>query len=322
MSRLRILMADDHENEISDARELLDSMDHEVDTATTYAGALDAAKNNEYDIAVIDLGWFTDKTSGIDHDRQLVERGGFRIADEVRRRNPGTRLILYSSRIDLPEVKEAAARKGMLCIQKSFNETSRQSLASMVKAFAQLLSADDQHRLPHGQVLPAGYSKLAEGLRSFFEDTQNACEDYGKNVFIMTRFKPGNRHLQAIDQALRKSLAAHGLRGHRADDRCYAADRNLWDNVCIYMFGCRYGVAILEDVIQEEFNPNVALEYGFLRGLGKPTLLLKERMFHPRADIIGTLLEEFDILDIDASIESAIARWARDIGVARPVGTP
>jgi CheY-like chemotaxis protein len=308
-------MADDHENEISDARQLLLSMDHTVDTATTYTTALDLSKENSYDIAVIDLGWYTDRSSGIQHDKELLERGGFRIADEVRKKNPDTKLILYSSRIDKPEIKETAIKKKMLCIQKSFNETSRQSLASMVKAFAQLLSADDQKRMPNGQPFPLGYLKLEEGMRSFFRDEQNGCVDYNKNVFIMTRFQPKNPQLESIDQVLRKSLAAHGLCGHRADDRCYVTDRNLWDNVCVYMLGCKFGVAVLEDIIQEEFNPNVALEYGFMRGLGKHVLLLKESRFHPRADIMGTLWEELDIFNIDSSIETAINRWAHDIGV-------
>jgi CheY-like chemotaxis protein len=308
MSRLKILMADDHEDEISDARQLLENMDHEVDTATTYAHAIELAKNQSYDIAVIDLGWFTDMTSGIQNNRLLVEKGGFRIADEVQKMHPNTQLILYSSRIDDPDIREAAIQKRMLCIQKSFNETSRQSLASMVKAFAQLLSSDNQ-------TLPTGYSKLEGGVRSFFLDKQNGCEDFNKNVFIMTRFQPGNAQLESIDGAIRRVLAAHGLRGHRADDRCYVADRNLWDNVCVYMIGCKYGVAVLEDIIQQEFNPNVALEYGFMRGLGKETLLLKEKRFQPRADIMGTLWEEFDIFEIDSFVEAAINRWLRDIGV-------
>ena len=61
------------------------------------------------------------------------------------------------------------------------------------------------------------------------------------------------------------SCIPHGLMGHRADDRCYPNDRNLWDNVCTYMFCCKYGVHILEDIMADEFNPNVALEYGFMR---------------------------------------------------------
>ena len=82
------------------------------------------------------------------------------------------------------------------------------------------------------------------------------------------------------------------------------------------MIGCKYGIALLEDIIADEFNPNVALEYGFMRALGKPTLLLKERRFKARADILGTLWEEFDILDIETSITSAVSRWLRDVGVS------
>ena len=77
---------------------------------------------------------------------------------------------------------------------------------------------------------------------------------------------------------------------------------------------CSLGIAVLEDIIVEEFNPNVALEYGFMLGLGKPTLLLKERRFRPRADILGTLWEESDILRLDETVPKAICRWLDDVG--------
>jgi hypothetical protein len=60
------------------------------------------------------------------------------------------------------------------------------------------------------------------------------------------------------------------------------------------MVGCRFGIAVPEDILVAEFNPNVALEYGFMRALGKPTLLLKEQRMLPRADILGTLWGQFD----------------------------
>jgi len=312
MSRLRILMADDHESEISDARELLSLMDHDVDTATTFSDALKYAQKNIYDIAVIDLGWFTDNTSGI-HDKNILEKGGFRINDEVQNKNPNTIRILYSNRIDIDEIRETAVKKGMLCIKKSFNENSRQSLASMVKAFAYLSS--DPRRMPNGQIIPYGFTKLEESIRKFYSDKQRHCCDYNKNVFIMTRFLPRNPQLEEIDCTLRNSLATHGLYAHRADDNCYMTDRNLWDNVCTYMICCKYGVAVLEDIIQEEFNPNVALEYGFMRGLGKHTLLLKEKRFHPRADILGTLYSEFDMLNINTTIDNAINQWVKEMDI-------
>lgn len=308
MARLKILMADDHDTEIADARELLVSLDHDVQTANTYKVALQLAERIPFDIAVIDLGWYTDLTSGIQGDRSLVEMGGFRIADAISKVHPNTQMILYSSRIDKPEVREAATQKRMLCIQKSFDEVSRQSLVSMVKAFALLLSSGSA-------IIPASHTKLEQPVRALLADSLNGCGDYEKNVFIMTRLQQGNRELEGIDRTIRTALSAHGLRGHRADDRCYVQDRNLWDNVCTYMIGCKYGIAILEDVFQDEFNPNVALEYGFMRGLGKEVLLLKEQRFKPRADIMGTLCEEFDIFQIESQVERAITRWLNDLGV-------
>lgn len=156
--------------------------------------------------------------------------------------------------------------------------------------------------------------KLQDPIAAFFRDAKNGCEDYEKNVFLMTRFQPGNETLEQIDRLIRGKLASASLVGHRADDRCYTSDRSLWDNVCTYMQCCSRGIAVLEDIIVEEFNPNVALEYGFMRGLGKPVLLLKERRFRPRADILGTLWEEFDILRLDQTVPSAIDRWLNDIG--------
>lgn len=166
--------------------------------------------------------------------------------------------------------------------------------------------------------LPKEYQKLVEPVRMFFEDEVRRCQDYDKNVFIMTRFQPGNDTLEALDKTIREKLSTHGLIGHRADDRCYPNDRNLWDNVCTYIFCCKYGIAVLENIIVDEFNPNVALEYGFMRALGKPTLLLKEQRFRPRADILGTLWNDFDILQVEKTVGSAIDRWLDDIGIGEP----
>ena len=60
------------------------------------------------------------------------------------------------------------------------------------------------------------------------------------------------------------------------------------------MIGCKYGIAILESKYKDEFNPNVALEYGFMTVLGREVILLIEETFkYRRADIVGTLGKEF-----------------------------
>src|ERR1035437_6614116 len=50
---------------------------------------------------------------------------------------------------------------------------------------------------------------------------------------------------------------------------------------------------------------------------GKPTLLLKERHFKPRADILGTVWEDFDILRMPHTISEAVSRWLADLGKMR-----
>jgi hypothetical protein len=188
-----------------------------------------------------------------------------------------------------------------------------EKLAYEVRSGTGNLASDEVLRIK-GMPIPGGYRKLKEPRESFFSDDERGCSNYDKNVFIMTRFLPGNRVLESIDNTIRTELKSVGLEGHRADDRVYPDDRNLWDNVCTYMVGCKYGIAVLEDVLRWEFNPNVALEYGFMRALGKPVLLLKEQRMIPRADILGTLWEEFDVFEIEMGITNSIRRWVRDLG--------
>lgn len=160
--------------------------------------------------------------------------------------------------------------------------------------------------------LPPGYLFLADDCARFFKDHPV----YDKNVFIMTRFVPGNRLLEKLDTELRAVLRSHGLNPVRADDRMYLRDRNLWNNVCVYMHCCSVGIAILEDRVADEFNPNVALEYGFMRALNKPVLLLADVGFRNlRADIIGTLREQFDITNIKGSIAAPVMRWISELGI-------
>jgi len=160
--------------------------------------------------------------------------------------------------------------------------------------------------------MPPGYQFLAEECARFFRDHPR----YERNIFIMTRFVPGNKILEELDEALRSVLGSYDLDPVRADDKMYMRDRNLWNNVCVHMICCKYGIAILEDRVADEFNPNVALEYGFMRALNKPTLLLADVGFRNlRADIIGTLRERFNIMDIKGTIRKPIEKWLKELGI-------
>lgn len=169
--------------------------------------------------------------------------------------------------------------------------------------------------------IPDAHRRYREELDDFHRDAP-----YDKSVFVMMKFsddtmgKEQRECLTHIYLAIESELHRHGLTPRRADQKTYARTKQLWDNICIYMLGSKHGIAVLEDYVGKEFNPNVALEYGFMKGLGREVLLLKEQGFkHSRADIIGTISKNFQIdspykVSID-SIREAVAGWLTDINV-------
>ncbi len=166
-----------------------------------------------------------------------------------------------------------------------------------------------------GLTLPEGYGHLANDCRRFLKDHP----DFRHNVFIMTRFGTDRPSTQ-LDKELRKVLSEYNLNPVRADDKNYSSDRTLWGNVCIYMLCCNYGIALLDDRNADEFNANVALEYGFMRALNRQTLLLADKGFsNLMSVVIGTLREKFDIADIEPTLRPALENWLRDVDVVKPV---
>lgn len=160
-----------------------------------------------------------------------------------------------------------------------------------------------------GFVVPPGYEMLTDACAVFLDDHP----DYTHNVFIMTGIGRDQRRVR-LDRELRSALREHGLNPVRADDRVYTPDRSLWHNLCVYMICCGMGIAAFEDGADEELNPNVTLEYGFMRALNKPTLLLVEKNLRRlRSDLAGTLYEPFDLANIE-TVRPAVAKWIRDLG--------
>ncbi len=135
------------------------------------------------------------------------------------------------------------------------------------------------------------------------------------NTFIMMRFRDADHHA-AILSAVRSSLAHYGVNGLRADDKSYA-DSPL-ANVKSYIAACNFGVAIFEQIDDDEFKPNVSLELGYMMACNKPVLLLKEkRLKSLPTDIVGQLYHTFDCFNIEQSVSSAVRKWLRDVGIAK-----
>lgn len=149
-------------------------------------------------------------------------------------------------------------------------------------------------------------------------DSSPVLFDYpnpGSNVFIIMRFRDGKQHHDILT-ALRKGLDHYGLFGLRADDKAYSD--SLWTNVKSYMDACEFGIAVFEQIEDQDFNPNVSLELGYMMAAKKPILLLKERHLKTLpADMLGHLYKPFDSYDVGPTIEPSIREWLRDVGVAK-----
>lgn len=158
-----------------------------------------------------------------------------------------------------------------------------------------------------------GYEHMQSSLDNFTYDNP----DFEKNVFIAMRFRDGKQFTE-IHEAIRTTLAEHGLKGLRSDSKTYPADGDLWTNVCVYMMGCKYVICVFEEIDEREFNPNIPLEYGFMRAINRQVLLLKDkRMPNMPSDIIGKLYRNFDTYNIGESIREQVSLWvSRDLGIA------
>ncbi len=133
---------------------------------------------------------------------------------------------------------------------------------------------------------------------------------YQQNCFLMMPFAATAAH-NSIAAVVRSAMLDLGFNVLRADDYAYSED--LLHNVEAYIFGCRFGVAIFERIVSDEHNANVALEIGYMYGLGKPVCLLKEQTVKKLpSDLIGRLYNEFDGQQPETSITQAIQRWLRD----------
>lgn len=132
-------------------------------------------------------------------------------------------------------------------------------------------------------------------------------------AFLMMKYEDTELH-QRISRTIKETCKTHNIRVLRADDKEYAED--LLTNIRVYMHGCNFGIAVYERLVEDEFNPNVSLEVGYMMALKKPVCLLKDNTLkHLLVDLIGRLYREFDTQDPENSIPLELNRWLVDKGL-------
>ena len=169
---------------------------------------------------------------------------------------------------------------------------------------------ESQHR-PNKKISDAAMStpEIASGLERFRTDYPAGS----KTAFIIMQFKDTNPHT-VIVQCIKDALKKHGITALRADDKEYMDD--LFSNIKTYMHACDFGIAIFERITEDDFNPNVSLEVGYMLGMNKNVLLLKDKTLKSlQVDLAGKLYKQFDTTAIEATLPQQIAKWLEDKGM-------
>ncbi len=148
--------------------------------------------------------------------------------------------------------------------------------------------------------------EIQQSIRDFRLDHP----DPRKVAFLMMKYGKTKAH-ENIVEGIKQALAPQGILALRADEKDYHAD--LYPNILTYLHGCGFGIAVFERIEQEEFNPNVSLEVGYMIALEKRVCLLKDRTLPKlHTDLVSKLYKEFDPQDPIASIPPVLKKWMKD----------
>lgn len=173
--------------------------------------------------------------------------------------------------------------------------TSEMSSGEIVQPFSAQYEIQTQYPL-----------EIAESLQRFQAD----YPDFRRNAFIMMKFGKTKGH-DAIINAIKATLEKYSINALRADDKQYHDD--LFPNVLTYIYGSRFGIAVFERLEEDDFNPNVSLEVGYMHALKKSVCLLKDKTLKTlHTDLVGKLYKIFDPQNPEATIPDELEKWLRD----------
>lgn len=147
-------------------------------------------------------------------------------------------------------------------------------------------------------------------IQNSLSEFQLDHRDPQKAAFVMMRFGKTQAHNNIV-QGIRDALAPFGISAVRADDKDWHSD--VYYNILTCIYGCSFGIAVFERLEQDDFNPNVAFEVGYMTALGKQVCLLKDKYLKGlHTDLIGKIYKTFDPQDPIATIPPELTKWMQD----------
>ena len=134
-------------------------------------------------------------------------------------------------------------------------------------------------------------------------------EKYGHNaIFVIMPFR---EELNKVYEIIKDIFASKGYSAIRADEKEFTND--LWENVRVYLECCNVAVAVFDKNDQDNYNPNVAIEVGYMLSKGNKVCLLKDKKL-PKlpSDLISKMYKEYDSGDVEGTLPEQLGLWIRD----------
>lgn len=154
-----------------------------------------------------------------------------------------------------------------------------------------------------------GYDYKMSRFPSYTGDQEKFFEEYGLGcVFVIMPFA---KRYNKLYEVLKKVFKKRGFKAVRADEHTFHAD--LWENVNVYLDCCVAAVAFFEKKLCGSFNPNVALEVGYMLGRAKKVLIIKDRRIKDLpTDMKGKICYDYDRFENNETLEKNLEDWIRD----------
>ncbi|RPI43575.1 MAG: hypothetical protein EHM59_15065 [Betaproteobacteria bacterium] len=161
-------------------------------------------------------------------------------------------------------------------------------------------------------LFPPHHLQYAQLLEQFNQTLNGQGKPYERRVFIMTKYCDGanaqlDSQLEAVIGTVKAAVVARGYHPQLAAET--KLHPNLWENIECQMLACGRGIAIVEDRFNPKLNPNVAMEWGWMRAMKKPVLYLVEKaVAQVPADVAGLIQGRFDWDNPQANIPQLVAQ--------------
>ena len=149
-------------------------------------------------------------------------------------------------------------------------------------------------------------------LPCYTESEEHFYKKYGHHaIFVIMPFIDT---LYPVYQAIEAKLKEYDITVVRADKEEFSDD--LWGNVSTYLNCCIAAIAVFnkfDDNEKDIYNPNVALETGYMMALGRKVCLLKDsRLEKLPTDIISKLYKTYDANDIENTVPQQVESWYKE----------